>query len=131
MEMTELAVLPGLREILEGMLDVLHEKEWIKGSMYRTSDGHDYETVSPPPDVQGVCLEGACILSLDRLGASIVTWRQAKDMANTAILRAASASSPGKLDDWMLAMFQFNDRAETTREDVILAVKTALANLEE
>ena len=119
-----------VREVLEGMLDILHEKEWIKGHLYKVGDRfYDSGLV---PEAEGVCLEGACNLTL--LG--IVEhrsdeWRLLKYLAGNAVIRAAAHSCPEKYQSWMSVMFQFNDDMLVTREDVILAVKTALIMLEE
>ena len=123
-----------VREVLERMLDILHEKEWIKGSLYKIND-RLYESgrilsASSWDNVQGVCLQGACNLALrDQVHWS--DWQPLITQVNCAIINAAADSCPEKYQHWMTVMFQFNDFSATTREDVILAVKTAIAQLGE
>ena len=121
-----------VREVLEGMLDILHEKEWIKGHMYKTGE-RSHDEMPPLLSVDGVCLEGACNLVLWQKKTEYEGggWLPIKTLVSEAILAAAVESCPEKYQDWMTVMFQFNDFGETTREDVILAVKTAITRLEE
>ena len=135
-----------VREVLEGMLDILHEKEWIKGHMYKTGE-RSHDEMLPLLSVDGVCLEGACNLVLWQKKTEYEGggteyegggteyegggWLPIKTLVSEAILAAAVESCPEKYQDWMTVMFQFNDFGETTREDVILAVKTAITRLEE
>ena len=116
-----------VREVLEGMLDFLHEKEWIKDHLYK-KDGRLYDAMIGG-EVQGACLEGACKQVIwGKVSGS--EWRPLQNDVNCAIINAAAISCPEKYHNWMHAMFQFNDFEETTREDVILAVKTAIAKEE-
>ena len=118
-----------VREVLEGMLGILHEKEWIKGNLYKVGDHPRDLGVWPEEEVQGVCLEGAFNLTLK--GFSHKEWLRLRDPVHHAVMNAAADSCPEKCQYWMRAMFQFNDAGPVTREDVILAVKTAISRLEE
>jgi hypothetical protein len=110
-------------EVLEGMLDVLHDKDWIQGQLYAGPEGDD---------PTGVCLEGACNIvlwsalrrSAIRDGARFGQLR--KDAGELVIEAAREVFGEEKVPGWVSIMFQFNDLETTTREDVILAVKTAI-----
>ena len=118
-----------VREVLEGMLDILHEKEWIQGHLYKGTGSSPDDLFIPREEVQGVCLEGACHLAFSA-ALTPAEMCDLKTLVNQAVINAAADSCPEKYQDYMKVMFQFNDFEKTTREDVILAVKTAIANLE-
>ena len=122
-----------VREVLERMLDILHEKEWIKGHLYKFG-GKLYDGFGVPAgEVEGVCLEGACnlVMANSRRLSTSSDYNQLRAQVNHAFMNAAAESCPEKYDNYMKVMFQFNDSEPVNREDVILAVKTAISKLEE
>lgn len=123
-----------VREVLERMLDILSEKEWIKGHLYKIGGGF-YDGIGVPiGEIEGVCLEGACNLVMMngfRFPLCIEDYNQLRVEVSHVFMNAAAESCPEKYNDYMKVMFQFNDFEPVTREDVILAVKTAISKLEE
>jgi hypothetical protein len=105
-------------EILEGMIEILQEKDWIQKKMYLASEGL----------IKAVCIEGACNLTLrdDCLQAmSVNDFFTMKDSVSKAVLRVVADLFPERKGP---AMFDFNDHPATTKEDVLLVLKTALGN---
>ena len=119
-----------MKEILEGMLRVFEEKDWIQGHLYR-SVAFDSNMPSDPMTVTGACLEGACHLVMQNtMDCSLVPLN-----LRYHLLRVATDLFPERMTDigssvvGKLALFDFNDHPNTTLEDIRLVIKTAIDRL--
>ena len=112
-----------VREVLVKMLDILQEKEWIQGNLYKYNDIMRHH-------IEGVCLEGACNLAVDTEVLPLRAQGFLRSAVNASVLDAAAYLFPEKTPPWATAMFQFNDYEGVSREDVILTVKTAIERLD-
>jgi hypothetical protein len=110
-------------EILERMLHVFDEKDWIQDGMWAPDS---LEWVNDPA-VTGVCLEGAFCLArgavnLSELGPEFSHkfshWPDINRTLQTVITDLFPDREP--------VPFLFNDNPYTTLEDVKLVIKTAL-----
>ena len=109
------------REMLEAMLATLQEKDWIQGDSYFPEVPAG--SLPDPLVVTGVCLEGAWGLNYSGQGACLDEWQEAR----IALCKVIRELYPGRLlFPGNTSPFYFNDHKDTTREDVLLVVKTAI-----
>lgn len=115
----------GVREHLEIMLDVLDGKEWIQDDLYETADGRRGDHLDIPlEDVTGVCLAGAYQYGVLTGTMTAADW----EGVSRAVLAAVNTLFPERGGRTIPS---FNDHPDTTREDIYLALKTAIENGEE
>lgn len=110
---------------LETMLDVLDEKDWIKGDLFEGPHGlrGDQNDISPE-DVTGVCLAGSYTYAVLTGMLSANDWWT----VSSVILDAVENLFPGRTT---LSVPAFNDCKDTTVEDARLVVKTAIEKVRE
>ena len=110
---------------LETMLDVLDEKEWIKGDLFEGPHGlRGDQSVISPEDVTGVCLAGSYTYAVLTGMVSANDW----DLVSPVILEVVEDLFPGR-GSWSVP--HFNDCKDTTVEDARLVLKTAIEKASE
>lgn len=111
------------KQILEAMLETIVEKGWVQDTLYEEALNGGERIVT------GVCLEGACNLTYDRLHVPGRDWYEKQKLPVGRILvKAIDDLFPGRMDHvnpWA-HVINFNDDEATTKEDVILILKHAI-----
>lgn len=113
---------PFIRAVIERMLDLLaSEENWIKGAEARTEDGIDK-----------YCLVGAKAKALKDLTLAKIQSDPTVEEQRQRVLKAVDAflTASLKREKGYTSMPGFNDRQETTFEDVRLWLKGTLSELD-
>ena len=111
-----------IRTALEAMLGVLDEKDWIQGDLFEALSGaRGDQTDIDLEDVTGVCLAGSYTYAL-LTGA--LRSEEGFFGVSEALLAVARDLFPGRKT---ATIPKFNDDKNTTREDIILVLKTAVS----
>ena len=111
---------------LETMLDVLDEKEWIKGDLFEGPHGlrGDHNDIFSPENITGVCLAGSYSYAVLTGMLSANDWY----LVAPVILAAVEDLFPDRAG-WSVPAF--NDCKDTTVEDARLVLKTAIEKVRE
>jgi hypothetical protein len=119
------------REVLEGVVELISQDgAWTKGELCRNSAG--YATSLGSEDVVSWCLEGA----IRHVAGYVIRFRPENRFQRQSLFdqvyrldKLVLKCSP-TCDVPRIALYEFNDALDTSQEDAILAVKTAIGTLE-
>jgi hypothetical protein len=103
-----------IREILEQMLRVFDEKDWIQGRLCIPEDPSDISAA------KAVCLKGAWAVCRMR---DPIAWEPWDLLIEGILMKTILDLYPDRARVWA---WQFNDHPDTTLEDVRLVLKFAI-----